>query len=337
MSVSQVLKIPQQDKDRLKILFLAKHALFEGQFHSDDGNHAVYHHEILTALRTIGLQVTPADDFPAIFENPESDYLFTLLNRAGFPMSEMLGPLMACRVEMPYLGASPIIRGLGDDKHLMKTVVARCGIPVTPWQVVRQGSGKVKRPDFAWDQIVVKPNASSASWGVGIFSDWAEAEEHCESLLKQGNDVIIEDFFGDYDVAQPVVGGRKPWNLPLCRFIMPGTDDDSFRSYDEKRGRSTVKEKLIQVETPEIVDQVSAAIDKILPEIWPFDYGRLEFRYDEKTNQIRFMEVNLSCNLWSKKTVAGAAKMINIDHLTLIEHIVAYSMERQGLIMAESV
>ena len=72
----------------------------------------------------------------------------------------------------------------------------------------------------------------------------------------------------------------------------------------------------------------------MLPELWPFDYGRFEFRYTPATGEVLFMEVNLSCNLWSKKTVSGAAQLAGLTHEQLIEHIAAYSMDRQGVIRA---
>ena len=73
----------------------------------------------------------------------------------------------------------------------------------------------------------------------------------------------------------------------------------------------------------------------MLPELWPFDYGRFEFRYTPTTGEVLFMEVNLSCNLWSKKTVSGAAQLAGLTHQQLLEHIAAYSMDRQGVIKAE--
>ena len=46
------------------------------------------------------------------------------------------------------------------------------------------------------------------------------------------------------------------------------------------------------------------------------------------------MEVNLSCNLWSKKTVSGAAQQMGMTHAQLVETILAHSMLRQGVIGA---
>jgi D-alanine-D-alanine ligase len=41
--------------------------------------------------------------------------------------------------------------------------------------------------------------------------------------------------------------------------------------------------------------------------------------------------VNLSCNLWSKKSISRSAATLGIEHHELVESIVAHSLWRQGL------
>ncbi len=329
-----LFRISDADKQRLRILFLAKHADTGGTLDAQDGNHAVYHHEVLTTLRNIGLPTTPANDFTPLFDRSNFDFAFTLLNRAGYPMSEMLGPLLAQRVGMPALGASAILRGLSDDKHLMKTVAVARGVPVAPWLVARRGALRIPHPEFPFERLVVKPNASSASWGVTMPTDWREAKRDVERLHSEGHDVIVERYEGAYDVVVPVIGGTEPILLSTMRFEMPG-DEGNFRSYEEKRGLSEApKERLVAMRNPVMTRKIREYTRAMLPELWPFDYGRFEFRYTPATGEILFMEVNLSCNLWSKKTVSGAAQLAGLTHEQLIEHIAAYSMDRQGVITA---
>jgi D-alanine-D-alanine ligase len=328
----RILKINEADKARLRVMFLAKHALTTGAPDPADGNHAIYHHEIRTTLEEIGLKVVPANSFAAIYDKPDVDFVVTLLNRGGFLNSEMLGPLLLTRAGVPFLGASPILRGLGDDKHLMKLAAAHRGVPVTPWNIFRRGGGPIERPDFAWRKLVVKPNASSASWGVGIFEEWEPARAHAEQVMAEGHDVIVEPHFGTGDVVLPVIGGDGVEILPAMRFRMPG-QDDNFRSYEEKRALvDAPKEVLERIEEPELAGKLMRYTERMLPEVWPFDYGRFEFRHDAATGEVRFMEVNLSCNLWSKKTVSGAARLLGVSHAELVETIVAHSMLRQGVI-----
>lgn len=330
----KTLSIAGADKARLRVLFLAKHALSGGAPDAVDGTHAVYHHEMLTTLREIGLNVAAANRYDALFERPDADFVVTLLNRGGFVNSEMLAPLLLRRLGLPFLGASPILRGLSDDKHLMKSVAERRGVPLTPWLVVRQGQGGVPLPEFAWERLVVKPNASSASWGVAILDDWADAEAHARQILDSGHDVIIEPYAPLIDLAVPVVGADGPWLLPSFAYYPPGRPGD-VRSYEEKRNLvPTGDDPLEPVEDKALVARLEDHVRALLPELWPFDYGRFEFRYDPATGDLRFMEVNLSCNLWSRKTISRSARSVGVSHAELVETIVAHSMERQGLIRA---
>jgi D-alanine-D-alanine ligase len=331
-----ILSIAAADKRRLKIMFLAKHAFSDGSLDPADGSHAVYHHELRSTLEAIGMKIVPASSYEALLERPDVDFVFTLLNRGGFVNSEMLGPLLSRRIDLPFLGASPILRGLSDDKHLMKTVAAYRGVPVTPWITIRQGQGGMPSLPEEWDQIVIKPNASSASWGVLISNDraalWAKGEE----ILASGHDVIIEPYAPLIDVAVPVVGGDGEWILPPFGYV-PESKIGMARSYEEKRNlvpSALEEDPLEPVTDMQLATLLVGYTKALLPELWPFDYGRFEYRYDPKTGDVRFMEVNLSCNLWSKKTISRSARSLGFSHAELVENILAHSLERQGLIEA---
>ncbi|HEX8450272.1 MAG TPA: phosphoribosylglycinamide synthetase [Allosphingosinicella sp.] len=326
------LRIFDEDKDRLVILFLAKHALSGGVPDKADGTHAVYHHELLETLRMAGFFVSAAKSYDDLWERPEADFVVPLLNRGGFLGSEMLAPLILTRHGLPFLGAAPMLRGLSDDKHLMKTAARLRGVAVTDWAIVRRGQGPVEPPAFRWERLVVKPNASSASWGVRILDEWAEAGAHAEQLLESGHDVILEPYAPLVDIAVPVVGADGPWLLPPMAYVPEIAGRP--RSYEEKRGlvEAPDEDPLRVVDDPELAGRLNSAVRSLLPELWPFDYGRFEFRFDPATGDIRFMEVNLSCNLWSKKTISRSARILGVRHARLVETIMAHSLLRQGVV-----
>jgi D-alanine-D-alanine ligase len=328
------LKVFDRDKDDLKLLFLAKHALAGGVPDAADGTHAVYHHEMLQTLRRIGFNVAAANSYDALNERPDADFVVTLLNRGGFLNSEMLAPLLLTRRSVPFLGASPILRGLGDDKHLMKIVARHLGVPVTEWACVRRGQGPVERLSFPWERLVVKPNASSASWGVRVLDDWSEAQAHAEGILAAGHDVILEPWAPLIDVAVPVIGAEGPWLLPPMGYFPE--EPGRLRSYEEKRGLAgsggNDEDPLRLIDDPELVRRLQEETAKLVRELWPFDYGRFEYRFDPATGDLRFMEVNLSCNLWSKKTISRSARSLGLGHGELVETILAHSLKRQAVV-----
>ena len=227
------LKIDEATRERLRILFIAKHALWGGGLHPEDGNHAVYHVEIRTILEGLGLNLTLADRFEVLFERPDVDFVFPLLNRAGFLNSEMLGPLLCTRVGLPFLGASPILRGLSDDKHLAKRAAAVAGVPTAPWAIYRRGAPVLEAACPPAERWVIKPNASSASWGVHDAADWAGVRQAIGEIHAENHDALVEPFLTGSDVEVPVITVGDPVILP--KMIFRQADPDHLRTYYEKR------------------------------------------------------------------------------------------------------
>ncbi len=296
-------------------MLLAKHAKWQGGLHADDGNHALYHVETREVLSALGLNITLSDTFEDLFDKPDVDFVFPLLNRAGFFNSEMLAPLLCTRHGLPYLGASPIIRGLSDDKHLTKLTAAQAGLPTAPWAVFRRNVAVdlARCPDA--DRYVIKPNASSASWGVRDAADRAGAGEAVAQLHAEGHDAIVEPFLpgNDVEVSLITVGGT-PRCLPLMVFEQD--DPTHLRTYSEKRALDNTKLGYVLRAYDDDAD-ISARIEDMTRRLWgeyhPFDYGRFEFRVDPETGAVNFIEVNLNCNLSSTKTIATAARLARLD------------------------
>ena len=326
------LAIPAEAKERLRILFIAKHALWGGGLHPDDGNHAVYHVEIRTILEELGLNLTLADRFEVLFERPEVDFVFPLLNRAGFFNSEMLGPLLCTRLGLPFVGASPILRGLSDDKHLAKRAAQAAGVPTAPWAIYRRGAPVLEAPCPPAARWVIKPNASSASWGVGDATDWAGVRDAIGRIHGEGHDALVEPFLEGSDVEVPVITVGEPVILP--KMIFRQADPSHLRTYYEKRDLvdRSAKYSLDPFEDQELSELISDYTRRLYAEYRPFDYGRFEFRVNEDTGEVTFLEVNLNCNLWSEKVFGRAARLAGLTHAQLIETILADSMRRWGLI-----
>jgi len=330
--------IPARAKDALTILFVAKKALWEGGIHPEDGNHALYHREMREVLQSLGLNLKIAQTHEILFDPPEGvDFVFPLLNRAGFFNSEMLLPLLCERAGLPYLGASPILRGIADDKHFAKRAAAIAGVPTAPWAVYRKGAPVTRDRLPEAPRYVVKPNNSSASWGVGDAHDWAGVEEAVRRIHTDpsngGQDAIVERFLEGSDVEVPVITMQgEPQILPMLIFRQ--SDPSHLRTYYEKRDlvdRSGAY-SLDPFTDPDLTERIAAMTRLVWEEYRPFDYGRFEFRVNEATGEVNFLELNLNCNLWSQKVFGRAAALAGWSQGELIETILAEALARRGLI-----
>ncbi|MGE0178287.1 MAG: phosphoribosylglycinamide synthetase [Sphingomonas sp.] len=314
-------------------MFISKHARWTGALHPDDGNHALYHVEVREALKDIGVELVLADRYEALFENPGVDYVFTLFNRGGFLNSEMMAPLLCTRLGIPHLGASPILRGLADDKHLAKLCAEQRGLPTAPWAIFRKGAPVEQGQCPKAARLVIKPNASSASWGVRDAHDWAGVEAAIADIHGEGHDAIVEPFINGSDVEVPVITiDGEPVVMPMMLFEQQ--DPTYLRSYYEKRDltESVARYALVPFDDPEWVPVIAEYTRKMAAEFRPFDYGRFEFRLDRESGTVNFLEVNLQANLWSKKVFGQSAKRAGISQTELIETILHEGLRRHGLL-----
>jgi len=316
----------------LRIMLVAKHARWTGDLHPEDGSHALYHREMARVLEEIGCTLVIADSYEALFARPDVDFVFPLLNRGGFLNSEMMLPLLCRRHGLPFLGASPILRGLADDKHLAKQAAVAWGLPTAPWAIFRQGAPIEAAACPRADRYVIKPNASSASWGVSAADDWHGVRAAVAALHAEGHDAIVEPFVAGHDIeVSAVTLGGEPFLLPTQ--IVEQDDPAALRLYAEKRNLVPGQGYRIRpLEAGAVAERAEARARLLMREFLPFDYGRFEFRLDAATGEPLFMEVNLNCNLWSQKTIAMAARQIGWTQHDLVETILAESLDRHGLL-----
>jgi len=338
LSAPVLLSLNPDIKKNLNLLFLAKWAEGDGTPQGEDGTHAVYHAELRETLKAIGFNVEASGRMQRLFEPLDNvDFIVSFMNRFGFSGSEMLAPLLSRFHSKPFFGANPILRGLGDDKHLMKLAVRGRGALTPDWMVIRRGTLEISEPEFGWTSLIVKPNASSASWGIKVTDKWAEAKAHAEKLLAEDHDVIIESFISGFEIALPVVGAKGPWILPALH-MDPG-NATTVRTYEQKRHLTgdTDTVKLSLIEDQALLSKLEQAALTILPEVWPHDFGRMEFKYDPDTDTLNFIEINLSCNLWSKKASSVSAQTLGITHEQFIETMMVHSLHRHGLVSAADI
>ena len=221
------------------------------------------------------------------------------------------------------------MRGLSDDKHLTKLEAAARGVPTAPWALFRRGAPvDVARcpPARRW---VIKPNNSSASWGVRDAHDRLELAQAILEIHALDHDALVEPFIDGSDIEVPVITlDGEPAMLPMM--IFEQDDPAQLRTYQEKRDLvGNVGYCIQRLDDPVIGERIADYTKRMADIFRPFDYGRFEFRLDHATGDVRLLEVNLNCNLWSEKLFSRSAIAAGFTHASLIETIVAESMLRQ--------
>ena len=112
---------------------------------------------------------------------------------------------------------------------------------------------------------------------------WDEAEAHMNALMAESDhhDVIMERFVDGIEMAVPIVPGIDGGPAMLPVMIYDG-EDLRLRTYQEKRFRESNTEWRV-CDDEALAERIRAEVRKIMPEIWPFDFGRFEFKFSPET------------------------------------------------------
>lgn len=322
----------------IRILFLAQYAPKNLKEKIPAGIidpcYAKYHHRIYFWLKNFFNYVQSESDVDILFDQfqmEKIDYIFSLYNRIPFRNSEIFVSSLAEYYKKPYLGATPNIRALAEDKHLGKMLANSLGIKTPNWKIYDKGDKPVS-PGFPGPYII-KPRFGATSNFIteqSICVDWQEAKQKLVELIPDNESVILEELIEGATYTMPVLSNFKnPVFLPSIR-------ETSNLKYNiiTKEHKRKIKSGLKRVvnENNIIEKKLMAASNIIFKNIQPLDYTRIDYMVSNKTQEIYFLEFNVCCNLGEQSSIIQSAQSKGILYDNLIGNILFSSMFRQGLI-----
>lgn len=296
-----------------------------------DEVYAIYHHKVFTELSAIFPNLISSNNVSTILDtDTKVDYIFSLYNRMPFRNSEIFVSSVAEYLRIPYLGATPNIRALAEDKHLAKMLARYLKVPTPAWKIYNIGD-MVCEPYFA-PPYFVKPRFGAASKFINensICDTWEHAYNQIQVLFKHNIDVILEQQIKGVYHTSPVLNN---FNSPL---LLPCVSQHSTHcggvvTHEQKRKiesgltREILNDKIIS----NTIHQYSRLL---FDQIQPLDYTRFDYIVDD-TGVPYFLEFNVCCNLGEHSTISQAAQSLGISYTELIENITYSSLYRNNLI-----
>lgn len=323
--------------ETLKVLYLARFApeLDVGdarpEFHPIGGVFAQYHHELYKLIQSLGIHITPSHEVADLLTTAANyDYVFTVYNRSTRPVRnfEVLISSICEYLQLPYLGAPPNIRACAEDKLLTKVLAQSLHIP-TPLGKVYAQVENLYPPDFS-PPYFIKPRFGAASEGISADSfqtTWAGAKQQIYQILTQDHkECLLEQAIAGTDITVPVLGAKQPIILPCMEEIAETAFGVAMREH--KLLRAEGRERIVLQQT-DLIAQITDCVNRLLNELTPFDYLRVDFRLSEDRRQVFLTEVNIACNLASYAAVSQSAQHVGITQQDLLQHIISYSLARQ--------
>lgn len=321
--------------DNLRVLFLAHYAPRDKTEpipnDIEDTVYAIYHHKIYEELTKIFPNIISSNNVSILFNlNTHYDYIFSLYNRMPFRNSEVFVSSIAEYFKVPYLGSTPNIRALAEDKHLAKMMAKHLEIPTPEWKIYNVGD-IIFEPSFS-PPYFIKPRFGAASKYINensICYSWNDAVKQINYLFSMGIDVILEKQIKGIYHTSPVLNN---FGNTLC---LPCIEQRSILSggvvtYKQKRKikpgltRSVVKDNIL-------ANRMKDYSNKMFSIVQPLDYTRFDYIVSDDGIPY-FLEFNVCCNLGEHSTISQAAKSIGINYEQLIQNIVFSSLHRNKLI-----
>lgn len=315
----------------LRVLYLANYApVLHGNIEQQivDGTQPDYHEKIFAQLSDFGFDVVSTRDVEVLVNNPKDfDYVFSLLNRAPYRGSEVFISALCEFLGLPYLGARPHVRAIGEDKYFAKIIAKNLGFKVPASYICSRSSYLKSYPPFSGPYIA-KPRYGATSRDLTedcIQDMWEDLVPEIERLLLLCDEVLVEEFISGTNVSLPILGAPVPNILPA--YCLWSAKKGELITYNQKRNieKDTVRSILDDPKRYEYIRDLSATLYR---EMEPIDYLRVDFRMTDE-GEFWFLEFNICCNIGPQSGFYFCAHHVGISHSEMIKLILMHSFGRQ--------
>jgi len=270
----------------------------------------------------------------------------------GTPGISVVKALQAAK--LPFSGADVRYYETSSSKLEMKQLFKQANVPTAVWEALPDDGPLTGLCGRLGTPLFIKPSASSASFGIGLKSVVNSDEEATQRRdeLKKGEhkhlfakDVIFAEDFIDGPEFTVLMGGywddpNNIWTLPPAERIFDTSipESERFLSYDRYWG-------YYKEETPPEGGRAFYAYRAAAPEqarilfdiakrayiaTWGYSYGRVDIRFNKKSNEYQVLEVNANCGLsGDAETSCGSIlAMANQRFPQLVEKILEQALSR---------
>lgn len=315
-----------------KILFLAQFAPTNGKVlvppktPEEEFYATTYHWKIIEVLDKLNYEFDTASDVNYLIMNHDKYQLvWSVYNRLGFRNSEIFIQSLCEYYNIKYIGATPNVRALVEDKSMSKQLAEHLGIKTAPWNVASKEYPPSHIPPFSGPYFV-KPRFGSASMNIDESSfcqTWDAAIKKSEDYFSLDIDVIVEKYIKGLCYGVSILNSVEGSALIATPHYTVSNKAGNIMTYSQKRfaeegmSRYTSDDKSINT-------QIQYLSQKYFQEMQPCDYARIDFILEENSCIPYFLEVNVLMNLGIR---GGFVNSFLESHFTTYEELIDYILK----------
>lgn len=261
------------------------------------------------------------------------DFIFNL--SVGFVTRYRLsrGPNLYSLLGIPYSGADPYTKMVSQNKHLMKSLWDKIGIPTPKWVYIHSVD-EIENMRYPKFPLIVKPAYEGSSIGLdkdSVVSNYKDLFNRAKDLFaKLKMPVIVEHFIEGKEFKVGIIGNEEKEFVGVIEDISAETKrlGNEFLHFNAKH-TGQYKKRRISSEKIEDSSLIEDSL-KIYKLFIPIDYGVIDARVDEK-GQHYFIEFNADATLHPKRTLASCCSLHGVSYNEMIQKILKTSFQRWNI------
>lgn len=315
-----------------RILFLAQFAPTEGKILNtpktpEEKFYAeTYHWKIIEAMNKMGYDFDTASDVDYLIKHKNNyDLVWSVYNRLNFKNSEIFVQSLCEYLGLNYIGASPNIRALIEDKSMSKQLAEHLRIQTADWVVASKEYPLSKTPPFL-GKYFVKPRFGSASIGINescLCNSWDEVLNKSEQFFNEDIDIIVEKYIEGLCYGVSILNSNCGEPLIAKPHYTVSDKSGNIMTHSQKRFAEEGMKRFSSFDET-LNKQLTYLSKKYFSEIQPCDYCRIDFIIEKNSLTPYFLEVNALMNLGIK---GGFVNSFLEEHFNSYDELIAYIIE----------
>ncbi len=293
---------------------------------------------IARAFEAQGFQIKKIGNVSHLLENLDKldvDIVFNISEGLTGRNRESQVPILLEMAGVPFVGADALSLGISLDKIMAKKIFMAEGIPTPRFIEVKTTEG-LANLDHMKFPLFVKPRFEGSSKGLTETSRVENKEElktqveRVISVYKQP--ALVEEFIRGEEFTIAVIGNDPPEALPIVQIKIDG----ELKLKDKFYTFGHIKDDSLEYVCPAPVSEslkkkLNDLAIKTFKAIECRDFGRVDFRVDEKGNPY-ILEINPLPSLSTEDVFMVISKALGITYEKMLGKILNAALKRNNLI-----
>ncbi len=247
----------------------------------------------------------------------EFDVVFPITHGTNGEDGKLQGMLELFNI--PFVGCKTLTSSIGMDKAMSKIIFDSLNIKQVPYIVINDDykiNDIMERIELP---VIVKPANGGSSIGISKANNKKELIKAMKEAKKYDSKVIIEKFIKARELEVAVLENKG--NI-LCSNIGEIKSANEFYDYDAKYVNSKSTTTIPDDIPLSIVDKIKEYAKKIFKGLNCNGYARVDFFYDEKSEEIYINEINTMPGFTSISMYPKLIESIGINYTDLITTLI---------------